>query len=554
MADLASLAETDFSKMTDKALTEAMSEIIKVQEEDRRENQIIYYKPSQPKAYEFHKSNARVVAIGGGNGSGKTQSSLVEIIALATGVFPHSIAKDLRPKFRGPVQCRIVVESITNTLETVIIPFLQWWRWAGVDEAGGDRGHWGWVPRNCLKSGNWDKSWSAKNRLLTILCRDPDDPNRILGESTIVFNSHDQDPSDFASGDFHHVMMDEPPRLAIWRENEARTMRVKGRLYLAMTWPDDPAIPVDWIFDEVYEKGVPGPNKKDDVDWFELWTTENMNLNQEAVHKQMESWSEEMKRVRIYGQPIRFSNRIHPMFTDVPMYWSIDAKQSINPVDGKCPITNSLNIIKYCHVDEFDHSGAWPVIFALDPHPRKPHMFTWVQCDPSDDLWVIHEGEVDGDCTDVRKYVEDIEEQMGLYVVDRIMDPNMGRSPSGQVRGITWQDEFASAGLHMRLADDGDVGRSRINEYLKPDSRTLKPRIVWNPRCHKSIFQMKRYVWDNFKRQDERGLKQKARELNDDFPTLLKYVLNTDPNFRLLHGGAPTIHRNVGYKARVRVG
>jgi hypothetical protein len=124
-------------------------------------------------------------------------------------------------------------------------------------------------------------------------------------------------------------------------ENEARTMRVAGRLYLSMTWPDDPTIPVDWIFDHIYDKGSPGPNKAKDIDWFELWTTENRNLNQQAVANQMAQWDETTKAVRIKGQPIRFSNRIHPLFTDIPLVWSYQAGKVIVPENGKCPETGS---------------------------------------------------------------------------------------------------------------------------------------------------------------------------------------------------------------------
>src|SRR5690606_7905222 len=100
--------------------------------------------------------------------------------------------------------------------------------------------------------------------------RDPDDPNHVLGESFIQFCSHDQDPADFASGDYEIVLHDEPTKYAIWIENKARTMRVDGRMMMAMTWPDDPAIPVDWIFDELYEPGSPGPLKSPEHEWIEL--------------------------------------------------------------------------------------------------------------------------------------------------------------------------------------------------------------------------------------------------------------------------------------------
>ena len=76
------------------------------------------------------------------------------------------------------------------------------------------------------------------------------------------------------------ILHDEPTKLAIWTENQARTMRVNGRMMLAMTWPDDPSIPVDWIFDEIYEKAQPGAGKSPHHDWIELSTRANRNLDQ----------------------------------------------------------------------------------------------------------------------------------------------------------------------------------------------------------------------------------------------------------------------------------
>jgi hypothetical protein len=550
---LLGLDERTLSRMSDAEMAEAARGILQFQEQDRQENQLLFYRPASPRAAEIHKSMARIVGAGGGNGSSKTETVLVEIMALATGVLPHSIRAQLLPKFRGPVNCRIVLESLTTVLEPVFLPKLQWWKWTGVGEAGSDKGHWGWIPKFCLKGGSWEKAWRDKIRVLTVLCRDPNNLDRILGESTIQFNSHDQDPSDFASGDFHHVMHDEPPRLAIWRENEARTMRVKGRLYLAMTWPDDPTIPVDWIFDEIYEKGVPGPTKAKDVDWFELWTTDNTHLDQDSVRAQMGAWSETTKQVRIFGQPIRFSNRIHPLFTDKPQWWSYPAGKIVLPENGKCPETGSSDIIEFCHVQDVQPSNRWPTIFCLDPHPRKPHMFLWAQIDPNDDLTIIEEGALDADPADLRDYIFRFEEAHGLRIADRLIDPNMGRSPASAIRGITWQDEFSNVGLNCALADDSDVGRGRINEYLRPDPRTMKPRLVWASRCQTSIFQMKRYVWDNYRRQDERDLKQTPKPKNDDYPTLAKYLLNSNPSFRVLNGGAPVVRSNRSMEARTAV-
>ncbi len=541
--DLSDLTSEQISQLSDEELRAAAGKVLKLQQDDGRENQILYYRPAHEACWQLHKSTAKVVGIGGGNGSGKSEGVLAHIVMLATGVIPDELRDCMLEKFRGPVHCRIIVESLTTTLHNVIIPKLQWWKWTGLNPMGGDQGHWGWVPKTSLRGGSWERSWSEKLRTLTLICKDPDNPDKVLGESTIQFCSHDQDPSDFASGDFHHVMFDEPSTHAIWTENQARTMRVNGTMYLAMTWPDDPSIPVDWIFDEVYEKGREGPNKSPTIDWFELDTRNNPHLDQDAIAVQMGEWSHETRIVRIQGQPIRFSNRIHPLFTDYDTHWCFNCGRVIVPVKGRCEC-QSEDICEFNHVGEFEVAQNWPAVFILDPHPRKPHMFLWALIDPSDDIWVIQDGKVDDDPAGLREYIDDMEESLGLNVQMRLIDPNMGRSPAGSRRDVTWQDEFDTAGLYCDLADDSDVGRGRINEYLKPDPHTLRPRLHVHSRCFDTVQQMKRFTWDEHRKKAEKDLKQKPRDKYSDMPACLRYMFNADPSFSLLHHGAPVIRRS----------
>jgi len=544
--------------MTDAELSEAMHSLVEYQDADRKECQIRYYRPNSARAAAVHKSRARVVGVFGGNRSGKTTGVLVEMVALATGIIPKEIWDEVRPKFRGPISCRIVLESLTTTLDAMMLPKLQFWKWNGAGQHGGTQGHWGWIPKFCLKGGSWEKAYHTKNRIITVLCRNPDNEDEILGESTFQIMSHDQDPSDFASGEFHIILVDEPPRLAIWRELEARIMSVGGRLCLAMTWPDDPSIPVDWIHDEVYEKGVLGPSKAPDIECFELHSTDNPHIDQAAVRAQMATWTDDMRQIRIFGRSIRFSNRIHPLFTDTPQHWSFAAGKVVYPdVDGVCPETRSRDVIEFCHVRRCDPSRIFPTVFCLDPHPRKPHMFFWAQIDGNDDVSIILEGAIDASPQDLRDLVFHMEQSHSLRVADRLIDPNMGRSPSSaQQRGLTWQDEFAEVGLNCSLADDSDVGRGMINEYLQPDLHSMRPRLTIDIGCQQTIFQMKRYVWDNYRRQDERDLKQVPKSKHDDYPTMIKYLMNSKPTFALLHHGAQAVHYNRGYEKRtaVRVG
>ena len=145
---------------------------------------------------------------------------------------------------------------------------------------------------------------------------------------------------------------------------------------------------------------------------------------------------------------------------------------------------------------------------------------------------------MEGGTEEVAKEVARVENEHGLVVRQRLIDPNMGRSPaSARRRNVTWEEEFAEAGVRCDLASDSDVGRSRINMYLMPDKRTMEPRITIHPRCHDSIRQMKRYVWDDYRQALEKSQKQMPKTKEDDYPTLWKYLLNSDPGYRFLKDG-----------------
>jgi hypothetical protein len=473
--------------------------------------------------------------------SSKTDSCLAELVIRCTGQIPLSL-QDCYPrqKLRGPINCRVVVESLTTTLFPIILPKLDYCKWQGVDQAGGPRGHWGWIPQDCLIDGQWDKSWKAHERILRLYYRDPDDRETVIGESTIQFMSYDQDPSDFASGDFHVVLHDEPPKEAIWVENMARTMRVDGTMMLAMTWPDDPTIAVDWMLDRIYEPAQPGAKRDPNIEWINLITTENRNLNQTAIARTAGQMSIAERSARIYGQPIRLSNRVHPYFTEDPHVWCFVCHDlAILDESKKCGRCQSTDTVTFQHVEPIRAQSSYPVIQVIDPHPRKPHMLLWVQITPNDDLEQVDEMEVSDVPAVVWDRVQELETSYGWSQIYRLMDPNMGSSPSGTEREVSWQEAFERVGMRIDLADDGEVGRRLFNDYLKPDPSTRRPRYTVDPRCVRTIYQLKRYAWDDHKRTVEKDQKQRAKQRHDDYPTCLKYLMNSNPSFRTLkHIGA----------------
>lgn len=547
-ADLTAITPERLARLTEDDLRVLMAEIVTAQQMDRKESQLYYYKPASPAVIPIHQSRGRITGIGGGNGSSKTSSALVEVLIHATGIVPYSLrgVTDWSTKLRGPIRVRIVCENLTTVLGPILMPMLKWFHWTGVDAPGGDRGHWGWIPRNCLIDGDWDRSWDAKSRMLRILYRNPENPDDVQGESLIVFNSYDQDPKDFASGDYHFVLLDEPPPLPIFRENQARTMRVNGRILMAMTWPDDPSLNVDWIFDEVYEPARRGDPK---IDWLEISSLENRFLMTEAVKEQSDRWDQRTRDVRIHGKPIRFSNRVHPLFTEEQEYYCFACgTPAIRADDGSCRICESKDLEPYQHVQEFELEHSWPVLWVVDPHPRKPHMSIYVAVTPTNELWQLGELEAAVDPSSLRIMCENFESEFALDVRMRLMDPRMGGQPADARRERTWLQEFAHAGLACQPADSSDVGRGDFDEYLRPDIDLRRPRVKIHPRCTNTILQLKRYMWEDWKGHLDKSQKQIPKAKYDDYPACWRYVMNAKPDFDgLIYG-----HQVVGASRRHR--
>jgi hypothetical protein len=522
----------DLSTLSDEELVKTFQQQLDLQNQDKREYALYYYEPTNAEVARIHDLTVGTIGIFGGNGSGKTEHALVEGIIRATGIIPESLrATYPREKLRGPINMRVVCESLTTVLDPIILPKLQYFSWSGLMPQGGLQGHWGWIPKHCLIGGDWKKSYNNRLRMLSVLYRNPD-TGKVEGVSKIQFMSYDQDSSDFASGDVQYCLHDEPPKHAIWKENRARVMRGgKGStMVLSMTWPDNPALPVDWIFDEVYDKGQPGKGKDPDVEVINIFSTMNKHLDQSEIAKRAAQMSATERNTRIYGLPIRFSNRIHPDFTDQDKYWCFECGKMVLPAtDDSCSDCHGTNITSYNNVVNCTANPNYSMVCLLDPHPRKPHMLAWVQVTPNEDYEVLACATVEGGARAVKDMCDAVEARLGVRHIVRLMDPNMGASPSGAERDITWQDEFDGVGLRFDLADDSSVGRARLNDFIRPDAYFKRPRFRIDPSCTDAIFQMKRYVWKDHKDSEGKDQPQEPMRINDDFPTLFKYLMNFMP-------------------------
>ncbi len=527
----------------DKLVREVVGGLVR----DQQECQLLYYQPVSPTARQIHLSTAQEVIASGGNRSSKTDTLLAELAIQMTGIIPRSLEPDYPgDKLRPPIRARVVCQSLTNTLVPVILPKLQWGVWNGREccrqgscgKPGAPHGHWGWIPRHFLLSGDWTKSWSEKQRTLTL-----------ANGSTCAFMSYDQEVQDFSGTSIHVCLHDEGPPHAIYRENKMRTLDVAGRLYTAMTPPDEESAAWDaaWVYDELYEKGLPGPAKDPTIDAFTLFTEDNRILDPGDIAAVANGLTPTQKEVRLRGRFLHLTGRIYPVYTDRHQWWCFTCNTIVLVDKGKCATCEATDVVAFSHfVEPFDVPPAWPVVYVLDPHPRKPHAMAWYAIDPADDVWQVAELQVDREPATVRERVDELERERHLGVVKRLMDPNMGASPAGGRRGVTVRDDFDAVGLRCDLADDNrNTARTRLREMLEPDSRTRAPRFRVFRTCPVTNHQFLRYVWSEWSRysSDKRDPKPLPMEKNDDLPTCAGYLMNSMPSFANLRLGGQRMVR-----------
>lgn len=524
-------------------LRDTMAYLAHATDEYRQQVQIAFYKPVNPMAMPVHLSRAREIAIVGGNRSSKTDTMLAELAIQMTGHIPMSLeATYPREKLRCPIRARVVCNSLTDTLEPIIKPKLRWDQWNGIGDPVDGRGHWGWVPRHCLRNGKWEDSYSEKYRTLSVAVDNhwvgsDGSVNRMTGWSTCQFLSYDQDLSAFMGTSCHFVGHDELPPSNIYRENRMRTLDVKGQIYTAFTPPDEVGASrgdVAWFFDEVYEKGLPGPQRDSTIESIILHTERNTILSPEDIQDLERKMTPEQREVRLLGRFIHLTGVIFSLFTSMDAWWCYKCERKIHPFNNGCPHCTGDDVGTFNHVVEpFITPATWPVVFVIDPHPRKKDAIGWFAITPSDDVLMIGEMEVEGTAEDVAREIKAWERARRIYPVKRLMDANIATETNDKLdRGWTMRRAYDEQDIRCDLSnDDMNVGIQTVNDALKPDRATRRPRLSIFNTCPRTIYSMGRWLWDEHKSGNDRELKEKPRDRHKDLCDVVRYALMERPTF-----------------------
>jgi len=519
---------------------------------DRQATQLAYYTVANPNAMNVHLSTAKEIALVGGNRSSKTDTMLAELSIRMTGHIPMALQNAYpREKLAQlPIRARVVCNSLTSTLEPVIKPKLRWDQWNGVGEPWQNRGHYGWIPQHCLVGGTWDKAYSEKYRTLSVTVDNywqssSGEQISLSGVSTCQFLSYDQELSDFAGQSLHFVGHDELPPQDIYRENRIRTLDVRGQLITAFTPPDEigqARADVGWFFDEVYEPGL-SPNAK--FESIVLHTERNRILSAKDVADLAATMTEEQREVRLHGNFLHLSGVIYSLFTQRAAYWCFKCMKRMTPMEGECLTCHGTDYADFTHVcDPHPIPSTWPIIFVIDPHPRKKDAMGWFAITPSDDIVLVAELEVDGTALDVKRAVDTMEREQHFNIVRRLMDPNIATETNDKLqRGWNFRRAYDEVDLRCDLAtDDINAGIQNVQGLLRPDPFTRRPRFRVFNTCPKFIYGMTHWSWDEWTRAGDREPKEKVRDRAKDFPDLIRYLANDHPSFMRYRSGNGVVH------------
>lgn len=490
-------------------LEDLLDASLRVHSEAHRTDALLWYEPANPVLRDAHNSLSRIVGVFGGNRSGKSEFGAVETAILATGVLPRSLrdsypVEKLRTDVLRGLHIRVACVDFINGITKVILPKFR----------DGDDQHGPWIPKRSLAGGNWEKAYNAASRTLSVVRETYTGGRvqRLRDYAHIEFCSYDQEVTRFSGVARHLTWFDETPTEPIWKECQMRHVSTKGRSLVTLT-PPDTSGDVAWVFDQIYEPGLPSHPRYDPgrVKCYTIWTEHNRYLPQTEVEHVRAHLSSDEQENRLHGAFRHLAGLVYPQFRAVPDSAAV------------------------CHVTEhFEIPRNWPIIMVCDPHPRTPWAILWAAVDPHDSLYVFDE--LWGGAETVEEYAKLIKLREGSHPSApqaRIIDPAAEKTDNLQQRGFTIRRALDSFGVRCKLADnDFTTGRSRLIEML----RGPNPRLKIFRTCPQVIYQMQRHVWQEWSDSGGRDPKQVPTERQKHFPDCLRYLAMEDPRYGLRLG------------------
>ncbi len=421
----------------------------------------------------FHKSTKQTRIVLGGNRSSKTFTCMKEVV-FRSGCFR------IHPLTREPLK----IEGVRGRIGVPDFAILE-------KKHLEDLFH--WMPKNHLREGHleshreaFDKSYDQRNHIL-YLKRD----------CMIDFISYDQDTSKGESVELDFCFADEEMPEDWYGATTARLITRNGKFWMGVT----PLYGLTWGM-----KFLDGGNPNVEIFQWEIW--DNPYNTTQAIEAFMAETPEHERDARIYGRFMELAGLV---------YKELD------------PHVHKLS--------DFVLKSYYPVVMAMDPHPRKATVITWAAVTENNDVVFFDELEIKGTAKEITSAIRAKEASHAAATTFRVIDPAaraQGSSIAFQTDTLT---EFEKEGLSFALADNQDHGYNVVHERLTYDKKKAisslnRPTCYFTQSVPLTWKGMTHLLWDDWStKRFERDQKEKVKDKAKDFPDCVRYTLVSRPRY-----------------------
>lgn len=323
--------------------------------------------------------------------------------------------------------------------------------------------------------------------------------------SEMLFMFHDQDPMSFESIEGDVFIFDEPPPRHVFIALR-RAGRKKGRKpkYVIIGTP----IAAPWLRKELYEPWARG--ERPEIACFRFSTDVNkQNLSEGYIESFSQYLSDKEKQIRIHGE-----------------FFDLEGLALAHLFDRQSHVVPP---------PRWPH--AWPVVIAIDPHPKKAHCALMLGVSPDDQLFAIKE---------LRSrsipsvFAQELKSwYAGFRVIDLVCDSLGSSELTGGEGNLSFIQVLNNNGVRVRATrydeKQDEAWIQMIQEVLavplEPDNLGNKePRLRVSSACRGLIADIETVEWQRYKNIDE--FKPKLAIDSKDILACLKYALAARPHFK----------------------
>lgn len=471
---------------------------------ERREFLLKYLKPDDiPQklhgALDVHLSEATIRGASGGNQASKTVTAIMEALMKASGIPPFCFdptkagfkwkLPEKRYQWTEPQFVRVISIDYQNGILKNLIP-----------------GFRKWTPREFLKNGSWEDSYSAEKQILTVYWE-----GQIRGY--VEFMSNKQDLASFQGPARQMLIFDEEPDHEIYKENILRLTTAKEfDVLFAMT----PTNGLSWVWDEIVSKDRVQGGK---VDWFQISSVCNPYANLKVLDEIMsEITVYDEKRMRLLGEFVSLSGLVYGRLFDRRIH-------VIQPFATGCNCGGKENHAESCPYTQY--LGY----LGIDAHMVKPSCAAKCFIDRDDNFFVdrCYKKSVDTD-----QFKKDLSELVSGSRMDwAVFDPSNDSNLTIH-KGVNIFKLCTTGDYRVKRAFKGDkyqgsiaAGVDTIKKRLRIDERTGRPSfyIFDRPENQELIKSMQTLQRDSNLNEEIKGKPDKIREGVHDHHAAVRYVL-----------------------------